>query len=69
VIAGAKVVDEMAVVDSVADAAADEAGTVVAMVLLPVVVLTKYYFQHVSSVNQNKYFMPDVRQHYHSATH
>ena len=34
-IAAAKAAEEMAVVDTVADAVADEAGTVVVMVLLP----------------------------------
>jgi len=35
VIVAAKVAEEMEVVDAVADAAADEAGTTVVMVLLP----------------------------------
>ena len=90
-IAAAKVAQEMTVVDAVTDAAADEAGTTVAMVLLARTAVfhrasgylcsnlvhsklrsllsKKFITNMIFSVNRNKYFMPDVRQHCHSATH
>ena len=69
-IAAAKAVEEMEVVDTVADAAADEAGTAVVMVQqLRSLPSQSFISNMIFLVNQNKHFMLDVRQHCHSVTH